>query len=63
MFASEYVGSKDKEKTLHYTFCALSFVTLTLVLTIGYFSMKTVLFVLGLIQVAVNAIICIREKT
>ena len=51
MVASEYVGSKDKDKTLLYTFFALSFISLSLMLTIGYFSMKTVLFILGLMQV------------
>eukprot|EP00800_Vazella_pourtalesii_P015780 TRINITY_DN4342_c0_g1_i5.p1 TRINITY_DN4342_c0_g1~~TRINITY_DN4342_c0_g1_i5.p1 ORF type:complete len:1829 (-),score=335.50 TRINITY_DN4342_c0_g1_i5:43-5529(-) len=47
--ASGYFGSQNK--SLRHTFTFLSFFSLTLILTIGYFSMKTVLLILGLLQI------------
>ncbi|KAI6654157.1 Inositol 1,4,5-trisphosphate receptor 1 isoform [Oopsacas minuta] len=47
--ASGYFGSE--RKSLRYAFTFLSFFSLTLILTIGYFSMRTVLLILGLLQI------------
>ena len=47
--ASGYFGSHNS--SLRHTFTFLSFFSLTLILTVGYFSMKTVLLILGLLQV------------
>ena len=55
--ASGYFGSQNK--SLRHTFTFLSFFSLTLILTIGYFSMKTVLLILGLLQVIYCLYVCL----
>ena len=56
--ASGYFGSQNS--SLRHTFTFLSFFSLTLILTVGYFSMKTVLLILGLLQVTVCCVsVCV----